>query len=302
MILKRRTGANPWSPEGFERFVDVFPATEWVAPPRGLDRTARFKAIWNEPATSALPREVGIVLTPGVFAEWLPTCFRAARRAFAADGHDVLQTCVRSSRGIRAQARAIGEQILEWLRPGRQFVWCAHSRGGLDALWALEQSAPLRAGCAAVIAVQPPVAHSWIIEHWRRSRATLGERLLGATLRSPLFRDGVRDISLRRDPLVTRWLAGLLPVVPLLHAVSWSVCPTSWVDSYHRTLGALRPGHAHDGQLYLCDQCLPSVPLVGLPSLDHAQPVLGGSGFDAARLWRALVACAWLERGGTAKR
>ena len=94
---------------------------------------------------------------------------------------------------------------------------------------------------------------------------------------------------------MTRWLESYTPALPVLHAVSWSVHATSWIDSYHRELDQLRPGHAHDGQFYLPDQRLPSTPIVGLANLDHAQPVLGGHGLDAARLWRALAACALRE-------
>ena len=126
----------------------------------------------------------------------------------------------------------------------------------------------------------------------------LPARARAALLRRRWFRDGVRDISSRRDPIVTHWLETFLPRLPVLQAESWSVRATSWVDSYHRELNRLRPGHAHDGQFYLADQRLPSTPVVGLANIDHAQPVLGGHGLDAARLWRALAACAWHEAGG----
>ena len=67
-------------------------------------------------------------------------------------------------------------------------------------------------------------------------------------MRSRPVRDGVRDISRWRDPDITRWLAEFEPVVPTVCAVSWSIEPTSWVDSYHRTLNGIAPGHAHDAR------------------------------------------------------
>jgi hypothetical protein len=295
MILEHHSSANPWSPSGFENFADRYPATEWTAPPARLDRTTQFAAIWPSADASALPRDLGIVLTPGLFAEWLPSCFRAANRAFTADGHRVLQTRVRTSLGVQAQAHALTDPILAWLRPRERFVWCAHSKGALDALWSLAVSPMLKDRCAAAVVVQPPVGRSWLIDRWLRTPATLGERSMGLLLRGGAFREGVRDISSDRDVRVAQWVAQFSAAVPTLHAVSWSVQPTRWVDSYHRQLGALRPGHAHDGQFYLSDQRLPATPIVGLPALDHAQPVLGGFGFDAARLWRALVACVWKD-------
>jgi len=322
MIWERPSSAKPWSPQGFERYLEHYPATLWSVPPAQLDRTRAFLALWWAAERRVLPTDVAVVLTPGLFAEWLPTCFRAARRAFEADGHRVLQTPVRTSRGIRAQAGMLSERILAWLNPGERFVWCTHSRGGLDAFWALAHGSELARRCAAVVAVQPPVGPSWIADRWRGtgsahgSRAagdraapggttpdrTIGDRCMGLLLRRRLFRDGVRDICTDRDRAVADWLAKFSPPVPALHAVSWSLTPTSWLDSYHARLRALRPGHAHDGQFYLCDQRLPATPVVTLPALDHAQPVLGGLGLDTARLWRTLVACAWQDASETQTR
>jgi hypothetical protein len=300
MIGERQTPAKPWSPEGFERFVEHYPATEWRAPPAPLDRTDDFINAWQANGGNSIESQIGIVLTPGLFAEWLPTCFRAARRAFGANGHRVLQTRARTGFGIRAQAEALNEAVLRWLRADERFIWCAHSKGGLDALYALHNSATLQARCAAVVIVQPPVGRSWLVDKWLHSPVTLREKAMGFALRRRQFRDGVRDISTSRDAQISDWIVQIALRVPVLHAVSWSTRATSWVDSYHKQLNALRPGHAHDGQFFLADQCLPSMPMVCLPALDHAQPVLGGLGFDAARLWRALAFCAW-QRAGSAK-
>jgi hypothetical protein len=77
--------------------------------------------------------------------------------------------------------------------------------------------------------------------------------------------------------------------VPTLCAASWSIEPTSWIDSWHQILQAACPGIAHDGQFLTSDMVLPRTPLVTLPRIDHAQPVLGGNGFDPARLWTTLI-------------
>ena len=297
MILDAKSPANPWTPTAFDRFAAHYPATEWTSA-AGLDRSSVFEGIWRRAVIRVLPLDLAVVLTPGLFAEWLPICFRAARQAFRADGHRVLHTTTRTANGIRAQGVALTQQLLAWLRPRERFLWCAHSKGGLDALWALDQNPRLRERCAAIVVVQPPVRRSWLIDSWAATPGAWPARARAALLRRRWFRDGVRDISSRRDPSVTRWLETFLPTLPVLQAASWSVHATSWVDSYHRELNRLRPGHAHDGQFYLADQRLPSTPVVGLANIDHAQPVLGGHGLDPARLWRALAACAWHEGGG----
>jgi hypothetical protein len=287
MIGERPKAANTWSPSRFERFADHYPATVWTVPAAQLDRTGDFARAWS---AGGAPPGAAIVLTPGLFAEWLPTCFRDARRAFSAEGLRVLQTPTRTSLGIRAQARLLTERILAWLRPDERFVWCAHSKGGLDALWSLEASAELRARCVGAIVVQPPVGPSRLVDRWLGAPRTLMERSRGFLLRRRAFSGGARDISSERDALASEWLASFAPVVPTLHAVSWSTRATHWVDSYHEQLSALEPGHAHDGQFYLGDQRLPATPIVCLGEIDHAQPVLGGGGLDASRLWRTLIA------------
>ncbi|MEO8269028.1 MAG: hypothetical protein ABI557_04865 [Aureliella sp.] len=159
-------------------------------------------------------------------------------------------------------------------------------------LYALEKSSLLQDACAAAVVVQPAVGISHVVDRWQNRPQGIPERIGGALMRSRPVRDGVRDISRWRDPDITRWLAEFEPVVPTVCAVSWSIEPTSWVDSYHRTLNGIAPGHAHDGQFLLVDQRIPGASLVCLPALDHAQPVFGGNFFDAERFWRTLVGIA----------
>jgi len=293
MIFKRHPLANPWAPDGFGQFIEYFPVTEWQPPRPSDDLTRDFQAMWQSADRSPLPNGLAMVLTPGLFAEWLPACFRAARLAFESDGLRVLKTRARTALGVRDQARALAKQTLSWLRSGERFIWCAHSKGGLDALWALEHVTGLRERCAAIVLVQPPVRHSWLAQKWLYQARTVPERLKAFVLTRSVVRGGLQDISLARDPEVTVWLEEFSPSVPTVNIVSWSIRPTSWVDSYHKALAELRPGHAHDGQIYLCDQRLPTTPIVCLPELDHAQPVLGGRGFDTARFWWTAAECAW---------
>ncbi len=292
MILKGSTGAKRWSPRGFHRFAELFPATGWASPAAHDDLTAQFVDAWRDDSPSSQP-VTDIVLTPGLFAEWLPTAFGGARRAFRRRGYRVLKTPVRTARTVREQAETLARQVRHSLSETTSFAWCTHSKGGLDALWALRSDPVLRQRCAFVVAVQVPVGHSWVVERWLRAPGSLRERAMGRLLRGRQFAGGIRDVSLARDVAVRDWLAAFETPVPLVHVVSWSTRPTSWLDSYHRELNAMRPGVAHDGQFYLADQRLPGVPVVCLPELDHAQPVLGGFGLDVGRLWLTL-----LEIGG----
>jgi alpha-beta hydrolase superfamily lysophospholipase len=281
--------ANPWTPEGFEAYAVHYPGTAWPPVPKERDRTEAFIARWRS-AEPYRPNGVGtVVLTPGLFSEWLPRCFAPAARALSAAGFRVVRTRVRSRHGVRDQAARIAAEVMTKLEPDERFVWCGHSKGAIDLLYALQTTAPLRKACAAAVVAQPAVGISRVVDRWQNEPRGVRERIGRALIASEPVREGVREISGGRDPVIADWLEGFEPSVPTVCAVSWSIQPTSWVDSYHRTLNEIAPGHAHDGQFLMVDQRLPEASLVCLPELDHAQPVLGGHSFDAGRFWRTLV-------------
>jgi hypothetical protein len=289
MILERGRTTTAWSPHRFEQYRTHYPETPWNGP-AGHDRTGRFLWHWDEPQSAAsLPKSAAIVLTPGLFSEWLPGCFASTARAFRRDGHRVLRSSVRTSRSTDEQARALRSEITRWLGPGERFLWLAHSKGVLDALWCLRNDPSLAARCLGLVAMQPPSGISWVLQSWITAPSTFAERAARQLVSLGMFRAGCREITRERDPALNSWLDAFISPVPMVQAVSWSVEPTSWVDSFHTRLNKLRPGCAHDGQLYLPDQILPSTPTVCLPRLDHAQPVLGGFGLDVGRLWRTLA-------------
>lgn len=281
MILKSR-----WSPHGFEEYRKRYPQTPWVGV-HGFDLTGQFLLHWDSEAP--WPQASSIVLTPGLFAEWLPGCFAEVARAARQARHRVLRSSVRTSKGVEEQATALKTEIAQWLGPRDHFVWLAHSKGVLDALWCLREHDSLRARCTGLVAVQPPSGISWVLESWATDPKKLADRAMRRLMDLRIFRAGCREITNRRSAALTSWLETFSPPVPMLQAVSWSVLPTSWVDSFHARLNTLRPGCAHDGQLYLSDQVLPATPTVCLPRLDHAQPVLGGLGLEVGRLWGTLL-------------
>ena len=289
MIVKRSDPVSPWTPQGFRDYAEYYPNTAWAAVPSDRDLTDAFIAGWmaNGPCR---PQPVStIVFSPGLFSEFLPGCFAAALRTLNDAGFRVIRTRARSRFGIRDQKARIVAELGGKLGPQERFAWCGHSKGAIELLYALQTEEKLRDNCAAAVVVQPAVGMSRVIDRWQNHPRGLRERIGGVLLSSAPVRAGVRDISAERDPGVSEWLANFEPVVPTLCAVSWSIQPTSWVDSYHRTLNEVAPGHAHDGQFLLVDQRIRGTSLVCLPELDHAQAVFGGHSFDAGRFWQTLV-------------
>jgi hypothetical protein len=157
---------------------------------------------------------------------------------------------------------------------------------------------------AGVALVQTPSAASAIMEsiltgcHEQtitRRRTRFSEKAQKAIFSLPAFRDGCEQlIAPGIDECVATLQACPFPF-PVISVATWSVEPTSWVDSNHRRLGEIRPGHAHDGQFYLHDQLWPCAEQLVLGRIDHAQSVMGGHGFDVARFWKTL-ACMILKR------
>ena len=284
--------ANAWTPDGFSDFLRYYPATQWHTVPEPLDLSPDFAAVWKQTGPVQTNRDIAIALTPGLFAEWLPGCFRAAFKAFRQAGHRVLRSRVRSNRNVLKQSSVIGAELSSWLRTNEGFIWCGHSKGGLELLHALETHPHLRARCIAAIVVQPPVGTSPVLQHFSSDNASVGQRISKRLLGTRFFARGVRDISGDRNPDLSRWLSNFRPSVPTINVASWSIEPTSWIDSWHQTLGRVCPGIAHDGQFLTHEQLLPELPVIALPRLDHAQPVLGGNAFDVARFWQTLVGVA----------
>ena len=249
--------------------------------------TATFIEHWENNGILELSG-VAAVLTPGLFAEFLPNCFADGARMLERAGLRVLRSRPRTRATVMSQAAQLNSSILNWLRPAEDFVWCTHSKGGIDAMAALTRHKQLSQRCKALVLCQPPIGGSWILNRCLHTPSGLREHMTRYLLRSPLGR-GCLDITDQRPPQTQCLVDRFVPPVPILQVVSWSTTPTHWLDAYHERLNALRPGWAHDGQFFVDDQIAPNTGIVGLPRLDHAQPVLGGHGLDVGRLWKTLL-------------
>lgn len=275
-----------WNPDNFALYEKHYPQTEWTPVSSSFDRSQNFQLAWHQQLR--LPLDYSLVLTPGLFAEWIPHCFKGPRLGFQKQGHRCLQTPVATQHGVNTQAERIESSVCQWLEPGEKFIWCTHSKGGIDALWALEHSIQLQQHCAGIVMVQIPVGYSWVIKDIQHSNK-LADKLTHRIMKTRWLHNGINAITKNGDEALKQWLSTHQPKVPAIHAVSWSIKATSWADSWHKRLTKLRPQHAHDGQFFLQDQRLNTLPVVCLPALDHAQPVLGGNALDTNRLWTALA-------------
>jgi hypothetical protein len=179
-----------------------------------------------------------------------------------------------------------------------RLLFCGHSRGGVECLTLLARSPSLARRCAGVALSQTPHGPSFVMESVLDGRHRGGafparrrasEAMQHAALAILGARPGGRELTSAVWPSIVRRIAGTQWPFPVVQTASWSTVPTAWLDSFHERLKEIGPGRAHDGQFFLDDLIWPGLPHVLLPRVDHAQPAVGGYGFDPARYWLAML-------------
>lgn len=292
----------PWAPTPFEHYREGWPATPPLALP-DLAPTRRFERLWADLDDAALDDRVRdavagatVVFVRGYLGNWMPGNLVGPTRGLAGLGIDARLARNRAGATVGDNAAALVRQLRAIEGP---VVLCGHSKGGLECLAAADADPALAARIRAVVLSQTPRGPSAVlesvllgahdaaipglrrrVEEWTQG---IGLRLIGAQ---------TGGLQLTREPL-SRLLAALDATArpyPVWQTASWSSQPTTWLDSFHGRLGEIRPGCAHDGQFYLEDLLWPGLPHVLLAHVDHAQPVMGGFGFDEVRYWKLVIA------------
>ncbi|HRI67956.1 MAG TPA: hypothetical protein PK156_27150 [Polyangium sp.] len=303
------TSPASWTPEGFERYRERYPNTPEFAHPDPAP-TERFISIWREfqgsdgqwpiqrrtQMTEAL-RNTTFVLIRGFLGNWMPGNFISTCRTLRTMGLDAF--IAKNSAGATTEdnARSITRQIQQRVPATNRLVFLGHSKGGLESLQ-IAADPILRPRVRAIVMAQTPRGASAVMESLllRRHQASLAgfrrvwaERLQRFGLRMIRVEKGGREITTEGLKAVIERLDAIAHPFALLQTASWSTQPTAWLDSFHERLGEIRPGCAHDGQFYLEDLIWPGVPHVLLPHVDHAQPAMGGFGFNPAQYWLSAI-------------
>lgn len=303
---RETVASQAWRPEGFWTFRELYPRTPELPNP-GRDLTASFCEHWHRADDdAALKREAArttVVLVRGFLGNWMPGNLVGVRAALRRMGFDVVLWRGDTSASLRDNVEPLVRALMT--RGTReQLVMCGHSRGGHLARLALAASPELSARCRGVVLSQTPRGPSLVVESllqrrhqaslvgWHRRTAELlqragliavGARAGGLELTQPVFGELLREIDALPSPF------------PVVQMASWSSQPTTWLDSFHERLDEIAPGVAHDGQFLLSDLVWPSLPNVLLPHIDHAQPAMGGHGFDPGRYWASMLSLLFAE-------
>ena len=291
-----------WEPSQFGAYRTLYPETPDLSLP-DTSATDSFERAWRFDDTDLDRRVqqalagVSVVFVRGYLGNWMPGNLVGPRRGLQALGIDARIASNRANANVDTNAASLVHQ-LEHL-PGALLL-CGHSKGGLECLWALDRSPALRERTLGVILSQTPRGPSGVLESlltgahqdtlpgWSRWAEEWMQRLGLYAIRAD---HGGRQLTTGPLDDVIATLDARDWSLPVWQTASWSSRPTTWLDSFHGRLEEIRPGCAHDGQFFLEDLFWPDIPHVLLAHVDHAQPVMGGFGFDEARYWKAVIAC-----------
>lgn len=302
-------GPASWVPEGFHQYRERYPATpDFVLP--DLGPTERFISIWHEfhetnvqwphprrAQMTATFRNTTFVIIRGFLGNCMPGNLISTCRTLRALGLDAWIAKNRAGATVADNAHDMTMEIRRRVPSTNRLVFLGHSKGGLESLQIATDPA-IASRVQAVVMSQTPRGASAVLESLllRRHQASLvgmrrvwAERLQRVGLTILGVETGGRELTAEALAAVIDRLEAAPRTFPLLQTASWSSRPTAWLDSFHERLGEIRPGSAHDGQFYLEDLLWPNVPHVLLPHVDHAQPAMGGFGFDPARYWLSAI-------------
>ena len=294
---------SSWSPEGFEQYRDLYPRTGALDPHLDPAWTSRFAEIWHggssgmEKSIAARGRHTTVIFVRGFLGHFMPGNLVEPCRALRRLGFDSFIARNKAGGTVPGNVAAIVRQLAK--RPLRDvLIFCGHSRGGIECLLLLARYPAIARRCGGVVLSHTAHGPSYILEsvlqglhrqssfsgrqRWSEACQRWGLRVVGATrgayeLTSATWPALVRDVERERWPF------------RVVQTASWSSRPTAWLDSFHTRLREIGPERAHDGQFFLEDLVWPRLAHVLLPHLDHAQPAVGGYGFDHARYWLSNI-------------
>lgn len=298
-----------WNPPAFATYAERYPNTP-ALPPVAENLGAAFSAAWASPSLDAdvvaATRGLHVVFLRGFLGNWMPGNLVAPTRALRALGVSITLAATDTGATVEANVARLARTL-----PGEgALLLCGHSKGGLECLHLADTVPAVGARVVGVLMSQTPrgpsaVLESLLLRAHAESLARPHRRAAEALQRAGLHLVGATSGGRQ---LTAAPLAALLATIdapgprpfPVWQTASWSSQPTAWLDSFHERLGEIRPGCAHDGQFYLEDLVWPGLPHLLLPHLDHAQPAMGGFGFDHVRYWKVLIALFAAACGGAA--
>lgn len=232
---------------------------------------------------------IHIVLVKGLMGDHMLNHFKDVKEHFLQQGYEVSVAPTSGTASIKDNAAAIA---LHLSQINKNIYLLCHSKGGLDALTALENDQQIWPAIKGAILVQTPFDISPVLNSILTGAYPRGKR---TTLKEAVYKVSLHLLSAKKacydliNPNIKPYLKNYHFPFPVIQCVTWSVQPTSWVDSFHKRLSEIDKGVAHDGQFYVHKMLWPCFPNILVGGIDHAQPVVGGYGFQAGYFWEQCL-------------
>lgn len=285
-----------WTPSAQETLYRSFPETPSLS---HLDSElySEFLARWERGVGDQVKKsnieKPLIVLVRGIFGSYMPGHFSRVVNTFSDLGYEVRIAPTKTAGTVRMNVQ-IMSRFIEGLGLKRPRLIYAHSKGGLEVLHLLKDNEEIRETTRGVILCQTPRGPSPVLEsvfknlYEKDFKVRIKELAIKAGIGLIGGGAGCRDLIDKTSggPIAT--IKDVSLELPVLQVSSWSLTPTTWLDSYHERLGQIRPNVSHDGQFYTEDLIWPQFRNLCLGSIDHAQLVVGGEGLDEGKLWSVL--------------
>lgn len=237
-------------------------------------------------------KEINILLVRGIFGNLLRGNMLSFLKELKSRGINVRYADIIHSETISTNSQLISKQISSIDGP---LIILAHSKGGLDALYGLKNTEhwdKIRAVGIAQTTNSPSFVMRALFnqlndeERYKLSfplRVRL--RFLGLLIKIFQMHKGAKEIASEDVYSYVETIEKTDYPFPIYAVSTWSVKPTSIVDSYHRVLNSLYNGTPHDGQFYLYQQQWTRFKNILLEEVDHAEIVLPNGEFDETLFW-----------------
>jgi len=238
-----------------------------------------------------------VLLVRGLFGAWIPGHFQAPLRRLRALGWDARIADTDPRGAVDANRRALARQLDRIVAAGKRPLVLAHSKGGLEVLLALAADPTLAAAIGGLVTVQTARSGAPYLECLftndhppaPRAAARWHERIEAGVLTAVGARPACAEL---RAAVVREWAtridAAMLPF-PWLAVATHTEHSGRSLELKHARLTQLAPGAPHDGVFYTAEQRWPRARNLTLAGIDHAQPSVGGGGFEHDRFWVALL-------------
>ena len=301
--MKIKLVDTKWSPVGGQDYLYHYPKTP-LNLKSNQKTTEVFSDTWKSLLTSesrVVPigsDEITVVLVKGIFGNLMPGNFNSTFVLLKSLGLDVIyakphKASATLEKNAISYKKSIEKQISS---KTKKLLFLTHSKGGLDTLWAMLKFPKLKKRTIGIAIVQCTRNGSEILEgvftkkhsnysHKDKTKDFIANKIITYCG----YKSGCMDLTSPKINTAIKLIDKQQFNFPVISVATWSITPTSRLDSFHKRLKLIRPGFAHDGQFFIENQIWPNFEQIILGNIDHSQPTMGGKGFDDAHFYLSLL-------------